>query len=391
MNGLRSGSPEQKVWRDGSRPLTRSSGIVYANLGGTAVIRPDLFGRTTAVFYIFRRCIHMATIFSGIKPTGVVTLGNYLGAMKQFVDLQDDNNAYYCIVDLHSITVQLDRVELMNNTRKLAALYLASGLDPEKATIFVQSEVKAHAQLGWMLTCIAGMGELGRMTQYKDKSQGSENVGAGLFVYPTLMASDILLYNTELVPVGDDQKQHIELTRDLAERFNKRYYETFTMPEPLIQKEGARIMSLTNPVKKMSKSDTNAKGYISMLDEPNVIRKKIKSAVTDSSGVISFDRENKPGISNLLEIYSLSTGTSIDDLVKQYENSNYGTFKQDVAEAVVALLEPIQTRYHELIDSPELDDILDAGRAKAEAVANKNLAKIEKAMGLSRKRAKVKK
>lgn len=333
----------------------------------------------------------MATIFSGIKPTGVVTLGNYLGAMKQFVDLQDDNNAYYCIVDLHSITVQLDRVELMNNTRKLAALYLASGLDPEKATIFVQSEVKAHAQLGWMLTCIAGMGELSRMTQYKDKSQGNENVGAGLFVYPTLMASDILLYNTELVPVGDDQKQHIELTRDLAERFNKRYYETFTMPEPLIQKEGARIMSLTNPVKKMSKSDTNAKGYISMLDEPNVIRKKIKSAVTDSSGVISFDRENKPGISNLLEIYSLSTGTSIDDLVKQYENSNYGTFKQDVAEAVVALLEPIQARYHELIDSPELDEILDAGRAKAEAVANKNLAKIEKAMGLSRKRAKVKK
>ncbi len=333
----------------------------------------------------------MATIFSGIKPTGVVTLGNYLGAMKQFVDLQDDNNAYYCIVDLHSITVQLDRVELMNNTRKLAALYLASGLDPEKATIFVQSEVKAHAQLGWMLTCIAGMGELGRMTQYKDKSQGSENVGAGLFVYPTLMASDILLYDTELVPVGDDQKQHIELTRDLAERFNKRYYETFMMPEPLIQKEGARIMSLTNPVKKMSKSDTNAKGYISMLDEPNVIRKKIKSAVTDSSGVISFDRENKPGISNLLEIYSVSTGTSIDDLVKQYENSNYGTFKQDVAEAVVALLEPIQTRYHELIDSSELDEILDAGRAKAEAVANKNLAKIEKAMGLSRKRAKVKK
>ena len=333
----------------------------------------------------------MATIFSGIKPTGVVTLGNYLGAMKQFVDLQDEHDAYYCVVDLHSITVPLDRIELMDNTRKLAALYLACGLDPEKATIFVQSEVKAHAQLGWMLTCITGMGELGRMTQYKDKSQGSDNVGAGLFVYPTLMAADILLYGTELVPVGDDQKQHIELTRDLAERFNKRYYDTFTIPEPLIQKEGARIMSLTNPEKKMSKSDTNAKGYISMLDEPNVIRKKIKSAVTDSSGVIAFDRENKPGISNLLEIYSLSTGTPINDLVEQYKDSNYGTFKQDVAEAVVALLEPIQERYHELVNSPELDTILDEGRAKAETVANKNLAKIEKAMGLNRKRVKVKK
>lgn len=333
----------------------------------------------------------MAKIFSGIKPTGVVTLGNYLGAMKQFVELQDEHEAFYCVVDLHSITVQLDRVELMDNTRKLAALYLACGLDPEKSTIFVQSEVKAHAQLGWMLTCIAGMGELSRMTQYKDKSQNSENIGAGLFVYPTLMAADILLYGTELVPVGDDQKQHVELTRDLAERFNKRYYETFTIPEPLIQKEGARIMSLTNPVKKMSKSDANAKGFISMLDEPNVIRKKIKSAVTDSSGIISFDRENKPGISNLLEIYSLTTNTPIDELVKRYQHSNYGTFKQDVAEAVVAMLEPIQARYYELVDSPELDAILDAGREKAEAVANKNLAKIEKAMGLNRKRIKVKK
>jgi len=341
-------------------------------------------------FFIFYGGVHMATIFSGIKPTGVVTLGNYLGAMKQFVDLQDEHDAYYCVVDLHSITVPLDRVELMDNTRKLAALYLACGLDPEKATIFVQSEVKAHAQLGWMLTCIAGMGELGRMTQFKDKSQGSENVGAGLFIYPTLMAADILLYGTDLVPVGDDQKQHIELTRDLAERFNKRYYETFVLPEPLIQQEGARIMSLTNPEKKMSKSDANAKGYISMLDEPNVIRKKIKSAVTDSSGVISFDRATKPGISNLLEIYSLATDTPIIELVDRYKDANYGTFKQDVAEAVVSLLEPIQQRYYELVDSAELDAILDAGRDKAEAVASKRLAKIEKAMGLARKRAKTK-
>lgn len=333
----------------------------------------------------------MATIFSGIKPTGVVTLGNYLGAMKQFVDLQDEHDALYCIVDLHSITVPLDRVELMNNTRTLAALYLACGLDPEKSIIFVQSEVKAHAQLGWMLTCLTGMGELGRMTQYKDKSQGNENVGAGLFVYPSLMAADILLYNAALVPVGDDQKQHIELTRDLAERFNKRYYETFVIPEPLIQKEGARIMSLTMPEKKMSKSDTNAKGYISMLDEPNVIRKKIKSAVTDSEGIVKYDKTNKPGISNLLEIYALCANTSVAELEQRYEGVNYGTFKSDVAEAVVAMLEPIQARYHELIDSPELDAILDEGREKAERLAAKNLAKIEKAMGLSRKRVKTKK
>ncbi|MGA9233013.1 MAG: tryptophan--tRNA ligase [Exiguobacterium oxidotolerans] len=333
----------------------------------------------------------MKTIFSGIKPTGTVTLGNYIGAMKHFVNLQDEHDAYYCIVDLHSITVEIDRVELMNNTRALAALYIASGLDPEKATIFVQSEVKAHAQLGWMLTCLAGMGELERMTQYKDKSQGKERIGAGLFVYPTLMASDILLYDAELVPVGEDQKQHIELTRDLAQRFNSRYYETFKMPEPVIAETGARIMSLTTPEKKMSKTDTNPKGYITMLDEPASIRKKIKSAVTDSEGIVKFDRENKPGVSNLLEIYSLLANISIAELEAKYEGSNYGVFKADVAEAIIAELEPIQKRYYELIDSEELDIILDQGREKADLVASRKLAKVEKAMGLQRKRAKVKK
>ncbi|KQS19520.1 tryptophan--tRNA ligase [Exiguobacterium sp. Leaf187] len=333
----------------------------------------------------------MKTIFSGIKPTGTVTLGNYLGAMKHFVNLQDGHDAYYCVVDLHSITVDIDRVELMNNTRALAALYIASGLNPEKSTIFVQSEVKAHAQLGWMLTCLSGMGELERMTQYKDKSQGKDRIGAGLFVYPTLMAADILLYDAELVPVGDDQKQHIELTRDLAQRFNSRYYETFTLPEPIIAESGARIMSLTTPDKKMSKSDQNPKGFISMLDAPDVIRKKVKSAVTDSEGIVKFDRENKPGVSNLLEIYSLLAGISIPDLETKYEGSNYGTFKADVAEAIISELEPIQQRYYELIDSEELDQILDAGRDRAEAVAAKKLGKIEKAMGLQRKRAKVKK
>ncbi|WP_393965941.1 tryptophan--tRNA ligase [Exiguobacterium sp. S22-S28] len=333
----------------------------------------------------------MKTIFSGIKPTGTVTLGNYIGAMKHFVNLQDEHDAYYCIVDLHSITVEIDRVELMNNTRALAALYIASGLNPEKSTIFVQSEVKAHAQLGWMLTCLSGMGELERMTQYKDKSQGKDRIGAGLFVYPTLMAADILLYDAELVPVGDDQKQHIELTRDLAQRFNSRYYETFKMPEPVIAETGARIMSLTSPDKKMSKTDTNPKGYISMLDAPDVIRKKIKSAVTDSEGIVRFDRENKPGVSNLLEIYSLLADISIKELEAKYDGLNYGVFKADVAEVIVAELEPIQRRYHELIDSEELDLILDQGRDKAELVASLKLAKVEKAMGLQRKRAKVKK
>ncbi|WP_114569865.1 tryptophan--tRNA ligase [Exiguobacterium flavidum] len=330
----------------------------------------------------------MATIFSGIKPTGIVTLGNYIGAMKHFVNLQDEHDAFYCIVDLHSITVEIDRVELMNNTRSLAALYIASGLDPKKSTIFVQSEVKAHAQLGWMMTCIAGMGELERMTQYKDKSKGQERIGAGLFVYPTLMAADILLYDAGLVPVGDDQKQHIELTRDLAQRFNSRYYETFIMPEPMIAETGARIMSLTNPEKKMSKSDANPKGFISMLDAPDVIRKKIKSAVTDSEGIVKFDRENKPGVSNLLEIYSLLAGIPIPELEEKYAGSNYGVFKADVAETIIAELEPIQQRYHELLNSKELDEILDQGRDKAELVANKKLAKVEKAMGLQRKRSK---
>jgi tryptophanyl-tRNA synthetase len=306
--------------------------------------------------------------------------------------MQDDYHCIYCIVDLHAITARQDPEKLRKATLDTLALYLACGIDPKRSAVFLQSHVPEHSQLAWVLNCYTQFGELSRMTQFKDKSERhTHNVNAGLFTYPVLMAADILLYQANQIPVGHDQKQHLELARDVATRFNAVHGDIFTVPEPFIPPVAARVMSLQDPTKKMSKSDTNAKGYISMLDEPNVIRKKIKGAVTDSSGVISFDRENKPGISNLLEIYSLSTGTPIDDLVKQYENSNYGTFKQDVAEAVVALLEPIQARYHELIDSPELDEILDAGRAKAEAVANKNLAKIEKAMGLSRKRAKVKK
>jgi len=328
----------------------------------------------------------MKVIFSGIQPSGTLTLGNYLGALQQFTELQNDHDCYFCIVDEHAITVPQDRLKLRENIRSLAALYLASGIDPKKATLFIQSEVSAHAQLGWMMQSISYIGELERMTQFKDKAEGKSAVSSALFTYPALMAADILLYGTDIVPVGDDQKQHLELTRNLAERFNNRYNDIFTMPEVRIPKVGARIMSLQEPTKKMSKSDENEKGFVSMLDTPKKIEKKIKSAVTDSEGIVKYDKENKPGISNLLTIYSSCTGESIEDLEKKYEGKGYGDFKQDVADAVVNLLQPLQERYNELINSPELDDILDDGADKASFKANKMLKKANKAMGLGRVR-----
>ncbi|WP_156154032.1 tryptophan--tRNA ligase [Domibacillus tundrae] len=326
------------------------------------------------------------TIFSGIQPSGTITLGNYIGALRQFVELQEDYNCFFCIVDEHAITVQQDRMELRKNIRSLAALYVAVGLDPSKATLFIQSEVPAHAQAGWMLQCVAYIGELERMTQFKDKSAGKEAVSAGLLTYPPLMAADILLYGTDIVPVGEDQKQHLELTRDLAERFNKKYNDIFTIPEVRIPKEGARVMSLQEPTKKMSKSDPNQKAFITLLDDSKQIEKKIKSAVTDSDGVVKYDKENKPGVSNLLSIYSALEGISIADLEKQFEGKGYGDFKQAVADVVVKHLSPIQERYHELIDSEELDRILDEGAEKARRTAGKTLKKMENAMGLGRKR-----
>ncbi|MGM0921844.1 MAG: tryptophan--tRNA ligase [Bacillota bacterium] len=328
----------------------------------------------------------MKTIFSGIQPSGSVTLGNYIGALKQFVDLQHDYECYFCIVDLHAITVPQDRLQLRKNIRSLAALYLAIGIDPEKATLFVQSEVPAHAQAGWMLQCVAYIGELERMTQFKDKSTGKEAVTAGLLTYPPLMAADILLYKTDIVPVGEDQKQHLELTRDLAERFNKKYNDIFTIPEVRIPKVGARVMSLADPLKKMSKSDPNLKSFITLLDEPKTIEKKIKSAVTDSEGIVKYDKENKPGVSNLLSIYSILSGESIADLEKKYEGKGYGDFKNDTAAAVVEVLKPIQEKYHALLESEELDQILDRGAERANAAANKMIKKMENAMGLGRKR-----
>ncbi len=327
----------------------------------------------------------MQTIFSGIQPSGTITLGNYIGAMKQFLELQNEYNCYFCIVDQHAITVPQQKIELRKNIRALAALHIAVGLDPNKVTLFIQSEVPAHAQAGWILQCVAYIGELERMTQFKDKSSGKEAVSAGLLTYPPLMSADILLYGTNIVPVGDDQKQHIELARDLAERFNKKFNDVFEIPEIRIPKVGARIMSLQDPTRKMSKSDPNLKATITLLDEPKQIIKKIKSAVTDSEGIVKYDPINKPGVSNLLSIYSILSGKLVDEIVDLYEGRGYGDFKSDLAEVVVNALEPIQKRYYELIDSEELDIILDEGASKANFVANKMLKKMENAMGLGRK------
>ncbi|MTD30457.1 tryptophan--tRNA ligase [Planomicrobium sp. YIM 101495] len=328
----------------------------------------------------------MKRIFSGVQPSGTVTLGNYIGAFKQFTELQDEYDCIFCIVDQHAITMPQDRLELRKNIKSLAALYLAVGIDPNKATLFIQSEVPAHAQAGWMMQCVATIGELERMTQYKDKSTKSVTVSAGLLTYPPLMAADILLYGTEIVPVGDDQKQHIELTRDLAERFNRKFNDVLTIPDIRLPKNGARVMSLQDPTKKMSKSDPNKKAIITLLDDLKTIEKKIKSAVTDSDGVVAFDPVNKPGVSNLLSIEAALTDATIDELVAKYDGIGYGDFKASVAKAVTEHLAPIQSRYAELIASDELDRILDEGAEKADAIASRTLKKMENAMGLGRKR-----
>ncbi|MBP1933150.1 tryptophan--tRNA ligase [Ammoniphilus resinae] len=325
------------------------------------------------------------TIFSGIQPSGLITLGNYLGALKQFVELQEEFECYFCIVNQHAITVPQDPATLRQNMRNLAALYLAVGLDPQKASLFIQSEVPAHAQLGWIMMCTSYVGELERMTQYKDKSQGrGETIPGGLLVYPPLMAADILLYQAHYVPVGEDQRQHIELTRDLAERFNNRYGEVFTIPEIRTPKFGARIMSLQEPTKKMSKSDPNQGAFISMLDDPKLVEKKIKRAQTDSDNQIRFDKENKPGVSNLMTMLSACTGQSMEEMEQAYHGKGYGALKADVAEAVVNLLQPIQERFNNWMESKKLDDVLDDGAAKANQRANETLRKAEQVMGLSR-------
>ncbi|NLK43524.1 MAG: tryptophan--tRNA ligase [Tissierellia bacterium] len=321
-------------------------------------------------------------VFSGAQPSGSLTIGNYLGAIKNWVELQDEYDCYYSIVDLHAITVPQVPKDLRSNTLKQLAIYIACGIDPEKSTLFIQSHVPAHTELTWVLNTISYMGQLSRMTQYKEKSRKSEeNLNAGLFTYPVLMAADILLYQTDLVPVGEDQKQHLELARDLAIRFNNKYSETFKVPEPLIKEFGARIMSLQDPEAKMSKSDSDENGYILILDDKDTIRRKIKRAVTDSLGVIAYNDEQL-GIKNLLDMYSVFSGESIEEIVNRYEGKGYGILKEDLAEVVIEGLSPIQRKYDELSKNKDyLEKIYKSGAEKAEYQAMKTLRKVYRKVG----------
>ena len=329
-------------------------------------------------------------LFSGMQPSSdSLHLGNYIGALLNWVSMQRDFDAYYCVVDLHSITVAQDPKELRANTRQTAAQYIAAGIDPSLCTLFIQSQVPAHAELAWVLGSITGFGEAGRMTQFKDKSakQGSDATSVGLFTYPVLMAADILLYGTEQVPVGEDQRQHLELTRTLAQRFNSRFGDTFVVPEAHIPKESAKIYDLQNPEAKMSKSAASPAGLVNIMDDPKVTAKKIKSAVTDAEREVRFDREAKAGISNLLSIYSSLTGRSIATLEQEYDGRGYGDLKKDLAEVVVDTLAPIRTRTLELLEDPaELDRLLAVGADKASATAEKTLATVYDRIGFIRRR-----
>lgn len=324
----------------------------------------------------------MKRVFSGVQPTGNIHLGNYLGALKQFVELQNDYQCVYCIVDMHAITVPQDPAELKKHILDVAALYLAVGVDPEKSIVFVQSDVPGHAELSWLLTCNSYTGELSRMTQFKDKSKNKESAPAGLFMYPVLMAADILLYDTDLVPVGNDQKQHIELCRDIAGRVNGKYPGTFVIPDGYFPKEGARIMALDDPTKKMSKSAENIHSRISLLDEPSKIKKSIMKATTDSDGIIRFDIENKPGVSNLLNIYSALTGESVSSLETRYEGKGYGDFKKDLVTVTADALAPIRDKFNEIRYSSELTQILRDGAARADSIAQKTMARVKENFGL---------
>lgn len=325
----------------------------------------------------------MKRMLSGIKPTGQLTLGNYIGALRNFVKYQDDYEMIVFIANLHCITEYQEPEQLKKNLTDAVALYLACGLDPEKATIFLQTDVHEHAELGYIMACNTYLGELNRMTQFKDKTaKGEKNLTAGLYTYPCLMAADILLYNADYVPVGEDQKQHVELTRDLAIRFNNKYSKTFTVPEPLVAKVGARIMSLQDPSKKMSKSDETNKGCIYLLDDLKVARKKIMSAVTDSVGVIQLDKENQPGLYNLIEIASSLTNRSMEDIVLEFHNQGYGKLKGYVADVVCTELEKIQTRYNEILASHTLEKVLEEGAKKAEKIAHVTLEDVKKQVGL---------
>ncbi|MEW8956337.1 tryptophan--tRNA ligase [Clostridium sp.] len=321
-------------------------------------------------------------IFSGIQPSGSLTLGNYLGALKNWVKLQDEYECYYCIVDLHAITVKQEPKDLRKNTLEVLSIYIASGIDPEKNTLFIQSHVPAHSEASWLLTCSSYMGELSRMTQFKDKSQSrGESVPAGLLVYPVLMAADILLYQADLVPVGQDQKQHLELSRNLAERFNTTYSPTFKIPDPYIPKEGAKIMDLQEPTKKMSKSSDNPNSFILIMDPPEVIRKKISRSVTDSIGIVNYS-DDQPGIKNLINIICAIKGFTPEEVVDMFKGKGYAEFKSYTADVIVEELTPVQEKVKELLsDKTHLEEIYKKGAEKANYVARKTLRKMQKKIG----------
>lgn len=321
-------------------------------------------------------------IFSGIQPSGNLTLGNYLGAVKNWVELQEQYKCYYCVVDMHAITVRQEPAELRKRCLDVLSIMLAAGLEPDKSVMYIQSHVPSHAELSWILNCYTYLGELNRMTQFKDKSQRhADNLNAGLYTYPVLMAADILLYKTDLVPVGADQKQHLELARDLAIRFNNIYGDVFTVPEPYIPKAGARIMSLQEPDKKMSKSDENENSYIAILDPPDVIRRKIKRAVTDSDGEIRMSPD-KPGVSNLLSIYSATKGITTEEAEAYFKGMGYGQLKEGVAEAIIDVLSPLQSRYNEIrADKKLLESVLKSGAEDAYKASRKVLSKVQKKVG----------
>ena len=321
-------------------------------------------------------------VFSGIQPTGAKHLGNYIGGFRQYVATQEGNDALFCIVDLHSITVDYDPRDLHDRSLDLAAMLFAVGLDPARSTVFCQSHVTAHAEAAWLLSAVTGFGQLGRMTQFKEKGEGKEFVSSGLFTYPVLMAGDILLYQTDIVPVGDDQRQHIELARDVAERFNSRYGETFKVPRGVFPEVGARIMDLQEPTKKMSTTGGTPQGTVLMLDEPDTIRKKFKTAVTDSGREIAYAPDEKPGVSNLIEILAVASGRAIDDVASSFDGKGYGDLKGETAEAVVELMRPVQERYAELrADDAELKRLLSIGADKARELSAPTLREMYERMG----------
>ena len=323
----------------------------------------------------------MKRIFSGVQPSGELHLGNYLGAIKQWVEMQDKYENIFCVVDLHAITVKQNPEELRKKIIDVAKIYIAAGINPDKSVIFQQSDISEHAELAWVLNTVTRMSDLNKMTQFKDKGGENENIGIGLFDYPVLMASDILLYNTDVVPVGEDQKQHVELCRDLAKRFNHQFGDTFKVPDVSVKKEGARIMGLDDPTKKMSKSASSSANYIALTDDPEKAAKKIMKAVTDTDSIVKYDKENKPGISNLLDIYHLLSDEKIESVEKKYEGKGYGDFKKDLAEIVKNFLIAFQERYNKISDD-DIKTILDTGAQKIKPIASETYLRVKKIMGI---------